>query len=281
MLQGWGGKFHGKQKFTRYEMATVLTRYMKKYNAERERVEGELDDLRVEDGRQRGQIQELYGKTEDLESRMASLDGQEASASNLRPSQGDGTLASAVASQLNRPVQVTPQVSPPVRSVRPPESPVVQAPLAPLPEASSPDSLPVRASQEGESLQHQIARLRARMEARQRAREGLSPRTQKILEAESSKAPTLAPTTIPFRPDEEDLPSEDLQRLQSIRQRFMKEMKLRMEMSGVSEDTANAEVQVIEKILPGVDDDPEEEDPGHEIHLPMMSLSGVGYRDQL
>lgn len=280
MLEGWGGKFYGNRKFTRYEMATVLTRYMKKYDAERERVEGELDDLRVEDSRQQGQIKELYSKTGDLEARMAALDGKQSDAARLRPQDDDGTLASAFERRVEPdpvPVPVVLDRDPRIH-LQDPEPP---APLEPTPTEGgryavetvgeavvAPTPVPGATSGRQETLQEQIARLRNRIKQRQAARSegsrGVAPVASPVPTA--APPPTVAPAAPVVTPQmatetvEEDLPPDDLERLRSIRQRFMREMKLRMQMSEVDTGLQASS----------------EEDQGVTLELPSVSMADAG-----
>lgn len=70
MLEGWGGNFHGTRQFTRYEMATVLSRYMQRYEQEKARVEAELAGLRRKDAEHDRQIGDLEARTSALEARL-------------------------------------------------------------------------------------------------------------------------------------------------------------------------------------------------------------------
>ncbi len=75
LIEGWGGKleentFHGEDTFSRYEMAKVLARYMKRYYAERDQVRGRLASLGAEGRRQDAELEELTDRTRALETKV-------------------------------------------------------------------------------------------------------------------------------------------------------------------------------------------------------------------
>lgn len=275
MLEGWGGEFHGDRKFTRFEMAKVLSRYMKKYDGERQRIEGELGRLRHEDEVQGTRIDELYGRTSQLEARMASLDGGRAPISARVPSRPSaprpapaepapevdprGDLGMAAA--LERRLEAAPD--PGLRAAAT-EAPLEVAPVEPVePVAMEPapaqateqaprDSEQERPAGPSSSLSERIASLRSRIRQRREERvsasggddgdaglreavEDLGP--PPVSEPEVEAPPPPRPAAGATGAAAAGLSAEEQDRLQAIRERYMRLMK-RQEVPAAGEDEA-------------------------------------------
>lgn len=152
MLEGWGGEFHGDGTFNRYEMSQVLYRYMQKYYAERDRVDGELQRLESQDAQHREAIGDLRQRTAALE-------------------QGAGMAPGAVAAPVAPPrpnraaverMPAAPPMPPPESEMRPPIEVADSGPAQPAATAMPSGSM---------SLAERIAALKARVSARRRGEE--------------------------------------------------------------------------------------------------------------
>lgn len=176
MLEGWGGKFHGKRQFTRYEMAKVLGRYMGKYEVEKKKVEKQLGELRSEDQQQRARLDDLGGRTSALEKRLG-IQSPMAMASPVeaaRPSAPPPAPARTFEPSTPSPTVVTDDMiaGPPPSLV----APIETAPTVPVDEAESAAVERLATPQDTQpapqelSLRERIALMRRRMEETRQAR---------------------------------------------------------------------------------------------------------------